>query len=59
MRFVIEFEDGSIGRVLNMYDENGRDTDNRLQVMSIVAQLPDGRVFPGEVFSYEGIHPVQ
>lgn len=59
IRHVIEFEDGSLGEVTNMFNRFGDETSDRQRAEAIVAKLPCGLFMTGEVQSPEGLHPVQ
>lgn len=59
MQVVIEFEDGTLGKVTNMYDARGDATLDRLEAEAIVVQLPNGQFMTGSIESYEGLHIIQ
>lgn len=62
MRRVVEFESDAerpvIGEVVHMFDLLGEETTDRLAAASIVVQIGDGPLLPGEVTDPDGIYTV-
>lgn len=59
IQHIVEFEDGGLGKIVTMYDNDAKETHDRISATAIVVELPDGTVLHGSVESFEGLHPIQ